>query len=219
MKKIIAMAVAIGLSCGQAAVAKPRLFTEAEIWKAYVPFVTVADIGARSEVRHLKQPVLLEDANGPNYPSIIFDLTLTVTAERESVLTLQFASLSETPTHLSGRATLVLDDGDDIELAGQDDVSAHPRVVESASAWWRGLAHYLTAPAPFREAVGFEIECRQLAILAASRQVKVLLWSDETALTARFPKEALFALRSLRIESGCPPAAKMRPASEATRRH
>lgn len=184
--------------------AERHRYTDAQISKVFVPFVTSANLASNSELRHLEQPIVLDDSNGANYPSLAFDVTLATSSKGDSTRTLQFAFIGETRPFLDGYATLFLDDDAQLTLSGPAGRPANPRVSRSSADFNNGLLGLMTTPELVYEVLGFEIDCRQLATLATANKVKVMLVGSQRSIVAWMPKQALAAIRTMRIESNCP---------------
>lgn len=167
-----------------------RSHSEEEIGKVVVQFESREDRFNGTTVRSLKKPVTLKREGGIGFPLILADLK-TVTSGSDTVMGLQVIYYAKRWAFLTGEATVLLNDGSRLNLGGEDELVGRPgREVENTG---------------IREVATFRLSCTQLARLAAARGIEIRLHGDKTNVDAWFPREGIAALRTMRVEVGCPP--------------
>lgn len=175
-----------------------RRYTDAEIDGASASFKTEGDKFTGSEIRRLKSPIMLKPLSLIRSSGmVVFDLLVIVTEGRDSVLALQFRYDAGSWAFLDGSGAFLLDGERRLEVGNGD----HPLIRPRRDAH-RGMV---------RETVTIPISCETLVMLSAAHQVEVRLKGEQSSEELWFPKEALAAFRTLRIETGCLPPPRELP--------
>lgn len=176
-------------------------YSEAEIEKAVVEFETHYDRFSNAQSRTLKKALTLKRDGGFGYPLIIADLK-SMSDSTNTLRALQVIYYGKDWVFLSGEATLLLDDGTRLTLGGEGELFSKPeREVQNRS---------------IREVATFTLSCEHLSRLAAARGIDMRLHGSKANVDVWFPREGISALRTMRIETGCPTSPSAPPSQART---